>query len=284
MENSIHNSRNFWKEIRRFTNKLKVSNNIHLEEWYHYFRSLFTTDNLIERNNETEEQIENNSLLNDIETGIFILPIEDDEIVTAVKGFNIRKAFAGDIKPQQIKFGMPALLPYLRMLFNRIYFSGTFPVNWSRILLIPLYKKGNINDPSNYRGIALMEILSKIYISILTKRLTFYVEAYEKLTESQAGFRNGYSTVDNAFALYSIVTKYFNLRRKAVYVAFIDFEKVFDSFDRPILYDILHKNGVTGTLFTAIQAIYNNVKACVKSPEGISDEFTCPIGLRQGRR
>ena len=32
MENSIHNSRNFWKEIRRFTNKSKVSNNIHLEE------------------------------------------------------------------------------------------------------------------------------------------------------------------------------------------------------------------------------------------------------------
>ena len=57
MENSIHISRNFWKEIRRFTNKSKVSNNIHLEEWYHYFRSLFTTDNLIERNNETEEQI-----------------------------------------------------------------------------------------------------------------------------------------------------------------------------------------------------------------------------------
>ena len=108
------------------------------------------------------------------------------------------------------------------------------------------------------------------------------MKAYEKLTELQAGFRNGYSTVDNAFALYSIVTKYFNLRRKAVYVAFTDFEKAFDSVDRPILYDILHKNGVTGTLFTAIQAIYNNVKACVKSPDGISDEFICQVGLRQG--
>ena len=92
---------------------------------------------------------------------------------------------------------MPALLPYLRMLFNRIYFSGTFPVNWSKILLILLYKKGNVNDPSNYRGIALMEILSKIYISILTKRLTFYVEAYEKLTESQAGFRNFFEIFEN---------------------------------------------------------------------------------------
>ena len=49
MENSIHNSMNFWKEIRRFTNKSKVSNNIHLEEWYHYFHSLFTTNNLIEQ-------------------------------------------------------------------------------------------------------------------------------------------------------------------------------------------------------------------------------------------
>ena len=38
----------------------------------------------------------------------------------------------------------------------------------------------------------------------------------------------------------------------------------------------------TENIFTAIQAIYNNVKACVKSPDGISDKFICTVGLRQG--
>jgi len=65
-----------------------------------------------------------------------------------------------------------------------------------------VFKKGQQHDPNNYRGIALDDVLSKIYISIITKRLTFYVEAVDLLPENQAGFRAGYSTVDNAFVLY----------------------------------------------------------------------------------
>ena len=61
--------------------------------------------------------------------------------------------------------------------------------------------------------------------SIITKRLIFYVEAVDLLPENQAGFRAGYSTVDNAFVLYSIVNKYLNTKRKPVYVAFVDFKR-----------------------------------------------------------
>ena len=131
-----------------------------------------------------------------------------------------------------------------------------FQITGQNPLLFPLYKKGSVNNPNNYRGIALVEYVSKLYISIITKRLTFYVEAYSKLSESQAGFRAGYATIDNAFVLYSIVSKYLSFKRRPVYVVFVDFQKVFDSVDRSILYDVLKRNGIKGKLFMAIQHIY----------------------------
>ena len=116
----------------------------------------------------------------------------------------------------------------------------------------------------------------------MTKRLTFFIDAYNKLAESQAGFREGYRTVDNAFVLYSIIDKYFNSRGKFVYVCFVDFKKAFDSVDRYILYEILQKNGLKGKLYKAITSLYSSIKGCVRAAGELSDVFNCPIGLRQG--
>ena len=127
-----------------------------------------------------------------------------------------------------------------------------------------------------------MDIFSKIYISVLTRRLTFYVNAYGILTESQAGFRKGYSTINNGFILYSIVSKNLTRKKKTVYVAFVDFQKGFDSVNRNIMYKILEKNGLSGKLLNSIKAIYKTVLASVKTNFGYTDCFEYPVGLRQG--
>ena len=121
-------------------------------------------------------------------------------------------------------------------------------------------------------------MFSKLYISIITRRLTFYIDAYKKLSEAQAGFRSGYTTIDSAFVLFSIVQKYFAYKGKPIYVAFVDFQKAFDSVDRSILYDVLKNNGIKGHSFNSIKAIYSSVKACVKTQDGMSNVFDCPIG------
>ena len=112
--------------------------------------------------------------------------------------------------------------------------------------------------------------------------MTFYVEAVDLLPENQAGFRAGYSTVDNAFVLYYIVNKYLNMKRKPVYVAFVDFKKAFDSVNHTKLFNVLQKNNIKGNLFNVIKSIYKSVRASVKTNEGGSDMFNCPVGLRQG--
>ena len=82
--------------------------------------------------------------------------------------------------------------------------------------------------------------------------------------------------------MHSIVSKYFLKKGKPFYVAFIDFQKAFDSVNHPILYDVLRRNGVKGKLYNSVQSIYHSVKSCVRSNGNLSNVFDCPVGLRQG--
>ena len=87
-----------------------------------------------------------------------------------------------------------------------------------------IHKKGDMNNPDNYRGIALTSVVSKVYIHILNRRLTNWAEREDKLLEEQAGFRSGYSTVDHICTLYALVQKYL-MKNSKLYVAFVDLKK-----------------------------------------------------------
>ena len=71
-------------------------------------------------------------------------------------------------------------------------------------------------------------------MSILTDRLNSWAEDNQIIVEEQAGFRKGYSTVDNIFVLHSIIQHYLQRKRK-VYVAFVDFKKAFDTVSKEAL-------------------------------------------------
>ena len=106
-------------------------------------------------------------------------------------------------------------------MFNRIFSTGEFPSKCSECIIVPIHKKGNVNDLEIYRGISLIDCFSKFYISILSTRVTLFVNAYDK-------FVIGYSTVDNAFILQALISKYICKRGKKLYVTFVDFKKAFD--------------------------------------------------------
>ena len=119
-------------------------------------------------------------------------------------------------------------------LFNKIFDGGMFPREWSKSIIVPIHKKGDVNQPDNYRGIALTSVISKVYTNILNKGLSEWAEMEEKMIEEQAGFRAGSST------LYAMVQKYL-LKHTKLYVAFVDFKKAFDSVNRNALWSVLRK-------------------------------------------
>lgn len=107
---------------------------------------------------------------------------------------------------------------YLKM-FNLVFDTGVVPELWSLGIIVPIYKnKGSVADPCNYRGITLNSCLGKTFSSILNERLTSFSDEIDLLSESQTGFRKGYSTMDNMFVLHSILSIHFSQGKNILYI------------------------------------------------------------------
>ena len=105
--------------------------------------------------------------------------------------------------PEFFKYAEDIIVPYLCLIFNVIFELSHFPKEWCIGIIVPLHKNGDIVNVDNYRGITLLSVFSKIFVYIINKRLLFWADAKDKISEAQAGFREGYSTIDNIFVLQS---------------------------------------------------------------------------------
>ena len=83
------------------------------------------------------------------------------------------------------------LLPILHALLKNIFCSGRYPEGWSAAALTAVYKKGEAGDLNNYRGIAVGNVLGKLFGSVLNTRLDAYAELIGARAEGQAGFGRG---------------------------------------------------------------------------------------------
>ena len=99
------------------------------------------------------------------------------------------------------------ITPVLTRIFNILFSKSIFPLEWTKAFLTPVHKKGDKFVCSNYRGISLTSLLSKVYTGVLTKRLTLFSDKIDIVPEEQGGFRAGYSTIDHIFSLYAMITK-----------------------------------------------------------------------------
>jgi hypothetical protein len=68
-----------------------------------------------------------------------------------------------------------------------------------------------------------------LFTSILNSRLKFFANDLNIISENQAGFRKGYSTVDNIFVLHALIDLYFSFGKK-LYCTFVDFKKFLTQF------------------------------------------------------
>ena len=166
-------------------------------------------------------------------------------------------------------------------LFNYILIKKTCPKNWSKGVIIPIYKKGDQSDPANYRGITLTSCFSKLFTSLVNERLKAWSAKYDILSDAQFGFKAKYSTVDAIFILNSFIQRQFMDKRK-LYCCFIDLEKCFDSIYRNGLWLKLIKSNISGNLFSVIRSLYDEVKLCVKHTNSVSELYNCDVGLLQG--
>lgn len=205
-----------------------------------------------------------------------------EEINQAINQLKIGRSWGADnFLNKFFIHGSCALLPYLYSLFNKILTLEYFPKTWSEGYIVPLHKKGKLNDVNNFRGITLLSIVGKLFSRILNNRLTEWAEEYYVYIEAQAGFRESMGTVDNIFVLHGLISHALDKGEK-LFCASVDFTKAFDYVVRDILWYKLIKLGVRGKILDVVMSMYKHIKSCVKLNSNINAGFNCDLGVCQG--
>ena len=119
-------------------------------------------------------------------------------------------------------------IPVLHSICQQIWKTQQWPQDWKRSVFIPILKKGNAKECSNYHTIALTSHASKVMLKILQARLQQYMN--RELPDIQAGFRKGRGTRDQIANIRWIIEKAREFQ-KNIYFCFIDYSKAFDCVD-----------------------------------------------------
>ena len=124
----------------------------------------------------------------------------------------------------------------LHSICQQIWKTQQWPQDWKRSVFIPIPKKGNAKECSNYHTIALISHASKVMLKILQARLQQYVN--QELPDIQAGFRKGRETRDQTVNICWIIEKAREFQEN-IYLCFIDCTKSFDCVGHNKLWKIL---------------------------------------------
>ena len=137
----------------------------------------------------TEEQYHQNQITH-LEPNIL-----ECEVKQALESITTNKANGGNRIPIELfQILKDDAVKALHSICQQIWKSQQWPQDWKRSVFIPIPKKGNAKECSNYRTIALISHASKVILKILQARLQQYVN--RELPEVQVGFRKGKGTRD----------------------------------------------------------------------------------------
>ena len=281
----------FWKIIKSLSQVQSCTNKISSEDWEVYFNDLLNSDILLDDSFSYHVQeyvgwhdancleCRNNLGSNDVNKSISMCEVDE-----AIKDTSSSKAPGLDgITNQILKKASFILVPILCDMFNKILNTGTYPSAWGEAIIVPIHKKGDKTNPNNYRGIALLSCISKIFMKIINKRLVQWADTEDKIREEQAGFTKGKSTIDQIFIFQSLVSKYLSKKKGRFYCVYVDFTKAFDNVPHSHLFYSLLTGGLHGKVINVIRNMYSKLYSCVQSSDGIlCDSFVCKKGTRQG--
>ena len=140
--------------------------------------------------------------------------------------------------------------------------------DWKRSVFIPIPKKGNAKECSNYHTIALISHTSTVMLKILQARLQQY--GNWELPDVHAGFRKGRGTRDQIANICWIIKKAREFQ-KNIYFCLTDYAKAFDCVDNNKLWKILKEMGIPDHLTNLLRTLYAGQEATVRTGHGTTD-------------
>uniref|UniRef100_A0A803T6E7 Reverse transcriptase domain-containing protein n=1 Tax=Anolis carolinensis TaxID=28377 RepID=A0A803T6E7_ANOCA len=271
------NEKQFWDITSRGMHMARpvILGHISSEQWFTHFSGLYGA-NSSENNPPTIFEMTCLPLW---------LPVIIAEIKKLIAALALGKAPGENMMPPEIFKNFPEWwAPILAKVFTQINNSGLIPEGWKQSIVVPIYKKGDKQDPNNYRPISLLDIDSKLYSKHLLNKLEDWESANHIIHPEQAGFRKGQSTIDQCLTLYFLAQQAITGPTKHLFVAFVDLAATFDSIDRNLLWQKLTNTNIDKCLLFLIKALYSDTTARIRvgTSGSLTDAIHTSKGVKQG--
>lgn len=189
---------------------------------------------------------------------IFIRPTNQEEILRYLRSLPNKATKQENDLPLFIwKNAAPYISDLIASFVNTMFESCEFPSLFKKTEITPIFKKGDRNDPSNYRPIAILHNLSKIFEKALLDRMFSFIDTFNILADCQFGFRPKFSTKDAVLCLLLKIEENY-LNKKKTCVIFIDLTKAFDFVSHDNLVFTLSEYGLRGKFSVLLNNYLSN--------------------------
>ena len=181
--------------------------------------------------------------------------------------------------PELLKNGGTSLTDWLSELLLEGWKSRQVPEDWKSATLVLLHRKRDSKICDKYQDISLFSVPSEVMSLVLLERWQSIIKPQRM--DSQCGFRQGCSTVDQIWVVRQVIEKATEYRTP-VHLCFVDLTKAYDSVDCTALVEVLRSYGVPHQLVDIIQELHTDTRCHVRTADGVSDDFQVNSGVRQG--
>lgn len=173
------------------------------------------------------------------------------------------------------------IAPILAKIFNDCVDSGTFPDLMKHSKVIPIFKSGCKNDPSNYRPVSVLPAVSKIFERMVLDQMMSHFDRHRIFHERQFGFTKGKSTTDAGAKLVSNILGAWEGSQDAIGI-FCDLSKAFDCVDHNTLILKLKYYGLRGQSLQLVLSYLSSRQQKVGVNGATSSGSLVRVGVPQG--
>lgn len=180
------------------------------------------------------------------------------EIETIFSSFSNKNSSGYDEVPMTVlKTVKKELSQILSHLINSSFVTGKFPDKLKISKVVPIYKKGDKKEVSNYRPISLLPTISKVYERVVYNQLRTFLEDNQLLDEIQHGFRSGRSVISASLSFIESIIESIDAKESCIAI-FMDLSKAFDSVNHHVLIEKLKLLGIKSTSLAWFQSYLSN--------------------------
>ena len=199
-----------------------------------------------------------------------------------LKSLNTNKASGPDGVPSRIlKRYARIFAPVLNKIFTLSYSSGNFPSTWKYANVQPVPKRGDKTDPSNYRPISIISVISKVFEKYVNDHIISYLEDNKIVSDKQYGFRQTRSSGDLLTYVSHLWSRALAYHGETFAIA-LDISKAFDMVWHQNLLHKLRAYGFDNHMIKWIGSFLNHRKISVVVDGFSSDPKLINAGVPQG--